>query len=145
MSLAERSELPLVAISSESTRSSKTGTWRYISPVPQALLAPCRAACPIGNDIPRFIGALAEGRGSDALEALRDETPFPGICGRICHRFCQALCNRKHLDRAISIAALERAAAWGGSSGSAPPARSPSGRGRAESGWPPPDRAAGES
>jgi Pyruvate/2-oxoacid:ferredoxin oxidoreductase delta subunit len=58
---------------------------------------------------------MADGRVSDALEILRDETPFPGICGRACHRYCQAPCSRKHLDRSISIAALERAAADFGS------------------------------
>ena len=46
---------------------------------------------------------------TDLLET--DENPFPGVCGRVCFRFCQKPCHRKHIDTQIKIGALEKLAA----------------------------------
>jgi Pyruvate/2-oxoacid:ferredoxin oxidoreductase delta subunit len=107
----EETSLPPISVSLENSLDNKTGSWRYFSPKIQTLAAPCRSECPVGNDIPGFIRAIAECRLSDALEILRDENPFPGVCGRVCFRFCQKPCHRKQIDTQIKIGALEKLAA----------------------------------
>jgi len=46
-----------------------------------------------------------------ALAAFLEESPLPGVCGRVCYHPCQPSCNRSDLDGAISVRAIERAAA----------------------------------
>ena len=36
----------------------RTGTWRYLTPAVQDKTAPCRAVCPAGISIPRFLDAV---------------------------------------------------------------------------------------
>ena len=45
----------------------------------------------------------------DALDVIREELPFPGIIGRICHHPCEDACLRgEKLDEAVSLCALKR-------------------------------------
>jgi len=73
-------------------------------------LPPCTAACPAGEDIERTAYHIQQGQFDEALRNIRDENPFPGICGRVCFHPCQGKCNRLLFDEAVSIRALERAA-----------------------------------
>ncbi len=50
-----------------------------------------------------------------ALAAFIEESPLPGVCGRVCYHPCQTPCNRVELDAAVNIRAIERAAAVLGS------------------------------
>lgn len=104
-------EMPPLAVSLADMSHNKTGSWRYLRPSYQAKLAPCKAACPAGNEIPRWLGLISEGRFVEAWQLIRENNPFPGICGRVCPHPCEAACNRKGYDEALSIAALERLAA----------------------------------
>jgi len=74
------------------------------------LLAPCRAACPVHVDVPRYVQALAEGRFSDALGIVIERNPLPAVCGRVCLRPCEDGCRRCQLDEPLAIAQLKRAA-----------------------------------
>ena len=72
---------------------------------------PCQAACPLGQDIPAYIRALARGDSAEALEIILQTNPLPSICGRLCVRACMRTCVRVALDRSVEIRALKRAAA----------------------------------
>lgn len=99
---------PHVCISLENTLANKTGAWRYIRPKREGRLAPCHAACPIGNDIPKFVSAIARGEPTEALRILLEENPFPGVCGRVCRGFCMDRCNRAEIDESVNVSNLER-------------------------------------
>ncbi len=86
----------------------KTGLWRYMRPTIIERTPPCQAACPAGNWIQRFVGAVAAGRDEEAYQALKLENPFPGVCGRVCYHPCEEACNRVEVDGATSIHAVER-------------------------------------
>lgn len=74
-------------------------------------LAPCSNACPSGVNIPGYIALIAAGRPRDAYNLVRQENPFPGICGRVCTHPCEEKCRRAQLDEPIAICDLKRYAA----------------------------------
>jgi NADPH-dependent glutamate synthase beta subunit-like oxidoreductase len=77
-------------------------------------LSPCEAVCPLGQDVPNYVMAVARGDADEALAIIRETNPLPAICGRVCHHPCETECNRKVLDSPIAIQALKRFAAdWG--------------------------------
>ncbi|MGD2125681.1 MAG: NAD(P)-binding protein [Desulfobacteraceae bacterium] len=86
----------------------KTGLWRYMRPEYEAKIPPCQDTCPLGNWIQRFLWEVGQENLNEAWEALILENPFPGVCGRICHHPCEGACNRKEMDDALSIQAMER-------------------------------------
>jgi heterodisulfide reductase subunit A-like polyferredoxin len=71
-------------------------------------IAPCRDACPTGQRAQGYIALIQEGRYDDALRVIKEDNPFPGICGRICNHRCEDACNRGKLDEAVNIHALKR-------------------------------------
>jgi heterodisulfide reductase subunit A-like polyferredoxin len=71
-------------------------------------LAPCRDACPTGQRAQGYIALIREGRYHDALRVIKEDNPFPGICGRICNHRCETACNRGRLDEPVNIRALKR-------------------------------------
>ncbi|MCJ7617532.1 MAG: FAD-dependent oxidoreductase [Desulfobacterales bacterium] len=70
--------------------------------------APCKAACPAHISIQGFIGMITEGRYKDGLKLIKEEMPFPSICGRICHHPCEMKCNRGKIDEPVAIEYLKR-------------------------------------
>jgi heterodisulfide reductase subunit A len=101
----------VIPISRETTAVFKTGSWSSVRPRFSEKISPCRAACPIGNNISAALQAAAKGDFDAALAAFLEETPLPGICGRVCYHPCQDVCNRRQTDGELQIRALERAAA----------------------------------
>ncbi|MDH5507206.1 MAG: FAD-dependent oxidoreductase, partial [Anaerolineae bacterium] len=71
-------------------------------------IAPCRDACPAGQRAQGYIALIREGRYAEALRVIKEDNPFPGICGRICNHRCETACNRNMVDDPIAIAALKR-------------------------------------
>ncbi len=71
-------------------------------------IAPCRDACPAGQRAQGYIALIREGRYDDALRVIKEDNPFPGICGRICNHRCEDACNRGKVDEALNIRALKR-------------------------------------
>lgn len=100
--------LPPLAVSFLDTLSIKTGTWRYLRPFFQQKTAPCHDACPAGEDVAEWIRLVNEGRIEEAYYLIRQENPFPGICGRVCFHPCENACNRSNFDQPIPIHLLER-------------------------------------
>ena len=69
---------------------------------------PCRAACPAGVNVQGYVSLIGAGKYAEALELIRRELPFPGICGRVCPHPCEAVCSRSPAGGAVSMMALER-------------------------------------
>ncbi len=71
-------------------------------------VAPCRDACPTGQRAQGYIALIREGRYEEALRVIKEDNPFPAICGRICNHRCEDACNRRLVDEPVSIASLKR-------------------------------------
>ncbi len=74
---------------------------------PKLLSAPCHLACPAGIDIPSFLSLIAVGRHQEAWEVMREDNPFPWVCGLICPHPCERACVRGNLDEPINIRYLK--------------------------------------
>ena len=69
---------------------------------------PCSTGCPAHVDIPGYIACIAAGRYADAVRVIRQDNPFPGVCGLICEHPCEKSCRRNVVDDAINIRGLKR-------------------------------------
>ncbi|PKM67043.1 MAG: hydrogenase [Firmicutes bacterium HGW-Firmicutes-19] len=74
-------------------------------------ISPCENTCPANINVPGYIRLIAAGRFMDAYQLIRQENPFPAICGRICTRPCESKCRRSMTDEAVAICDLKRFAA----------------------------------
>jgi len=100
--------LPPMAMSLQSTAVNKTGTWRYLRPVPVEGISPCNEACLVAQDIDRMILHINRGKFQQAYAQISLENPMPSVLGRVCSHPCEESCNRKQFDEPVSIQALER-------------------------------------
>ena len=73
--------------------------------------APCQMTCPSGLDIPTYVTLIGMGRDAEAIEVIRQDCPFPWVCGLVCTRPCELMCVRGRIDTPISIKALKGFAA----------------------------------
>ena len=71
-------------------------------------VAPCRDACPTGQRAQGYIALVAAGRIEEAYRTIKEDNPFPAICGRICNAQCEDACTRNKVDETVSIRALKR-------------------------------------
>ncbi|MGC8765913.1 MAG: NADH-quinone oxidoreductase subunit NuoF [Brevinematia bacterium] len=71
-------------------------------------LSPCQNACPAGINVPGYIALISVGKLREAYNLIRQENPFPAICGRVCTHPCEAQCRRAQVDEPISIRELKR-------------------------------------
>jgi heterodisulfide reductase subunit A-like polyferredoxin len=71
-------------------------------------VAPCRDACPAGQKAQGYIALVAAGRIEDAYRSIKEDNPFPAICGRICNARCEDACSRGKVDEPVNIRALKR-------------------------------------
>jgi NADH-quinone oxidoreductase subunit F len=69
---------------------------------------PCQKSCPVGVDVPAYNALIAQGKFAEALEVIRIDNPFPGVCGRLCPRACERNCIQADTEGALSIRALKR-------------------------------------
>ena len=102
------SDMPTISISLGNMDWNKTGAWRAQRPFYEDKTPPCSAACPAGNDIVGFIQKMTKGDFEGAWNLIKQENPFPGICGRVCFHPCESKCNRGEYDEPIAVHALER-------------------------------------
>jgi len=56
--------------------------------------APCRNACPIEQRAMGYVALIREGRFADAYRTIREDNPFPSVCGRVCNHRCEEACSR---------------------------------------------------
>jgi heterodisulfide reductase subunit A-like polyferredoxin len=69
---------------------------------------PCQSACPAGINMAGVMSQSGLGRYGAALALIREQMPFPSICGRICPHPCESACKRGQLDHPLAIAEVER-------------------------------------
>ena len=70
--------------------------------------APCRNACPIDQRAQGYIALIREGRFAEAYATIKQENPFPSICGRVCNHRCEENCNRAQVDDPVNVMGLKR-------------------------------------
>jgi len=68
----------------------------------------CQHTCPISQDVPSYIGYLAQGKFEEAVKIVLKENPLPLICGRVCDAPCEQKCVAGEWDDPIAIRALKR-------------------------------------
>ncbi len=73
--------------------------------------APCQIACPAGIDVPSYVTLIGQGRDAEAVELIREDNPFPWVCGLVCTNPCEFMCVRGRMDKPISIKYLKGFAA----------------------------------
>ena len=73
--------------------------------------APCQIACPAGIDVPSYVTLIGLGRDAEAIHLIREDNPFPWVCGLVCTNPCELMCVRGRLDESISIKYLKGFAA----------------------------------
>ncbi len=71
-------------------------------------IAPCKATCPAHVSIQGFIALMQQGKYHEALKLFKQEHPFPGSCGRVCHHPCESVCTRGDADQPLAIQYLHR-------------------------------------
>ena len=74
----------------------------------ELFISPCSNACPARVNVPGYIALIAAGKPMDAYNLIRQENPFPAICGRICTHPCEFKCRRAQLDEPVAISNLKR-------------------------------------
>lgn len=70
--------------------------------------APCKATCPAHVSIQGYIALINQGKYREALDLFREQHPFPGVCGRVCHHPCESNCSRNAVDQPLAIRELHR-------------------------------------
>jgi len=68
----------------------------------------CQHICPISQDVPSYIGLIAQGKFDEAIKVVRKENPLPLICGRVCNTPCEEKCVAGEWDDPIAIRSLKR-------------------------------------
>lgn len=85
-----------------------TGPLRTKRPLYVDFMPPCNSACPAGENIQAWLSYAQAGDYFNAFQQIIEDCPFPSIMGRICVRPCETGCNRNHIDKTVSIHAVER-------------------------------------
>lgn len=89
---------------------------------------PCVTNCPAHVDIPGYIALVKAGRFADAVRLIREDNPFPSVCGLICEHPCESHCRRNIVDNSVNIRGLKRAAIENAGTVPAPKCLPPTGK-----------------
>lgn len=70
----------------------------------------CVNACPLNNEIPKFIKFVKDNNLGAAREVLENHSGFSNICSYICYskEKCMSACVRNRIDAAVNIKSIER-------------------------------------
>ena len=90
------------------TRERGTGPTRTRRPIYVDLLPPCNNACPAGENIQAWLALAQASKFHEAWDVLVRDNPLPAVHGRVCYHPCETNCNRREVDSAVSIHAVER-------------------------------------
>ena len=73
----------------------------------------CVDGCPVGVDIPGFVGLVAASDFAGAARLIREKNALPAICGRVCPQDdqCEKVCLLGNKGEPLAVGALERFAA----------------------------------
>ena len=70
--------------------------------------APCKTACPAHIAVQGYINLAAQGRYLDALKLIKQDNPFPAVCGSICRKYCEDACTRGTVDEPLAIDEIKK-------------------------------------
>lgn len=65
--------------------------------------SPCKTNCPAHIAVQGYIKLASQQRYTEALELIKQENPFPAVCGRICPKKCEDACTRGDIDEPLAI------------------------------------------
>lgn len=65
--------------------------------------SPCKTSCPAHIAVQGYIKLASQQRYTEALELIKQENPFPAVCGRICPKKCEDACTRGDIDEPLAI------------------------------------------
>ncbi len=71
-------------------------------------IAPCVARCPAHIDIQKYLYHVANGNFVEALAVIKENNPFPSVCGRVCPHPCETQCRRNAVDSPVNINGVKR-------------------------------------
>ena len=70
--------------------------------------SPCKTACPAHIAVQGYVHMAGEGRYKEAVSLIRQDNPFPAVCGDICNKRCEDRCTRGTIDEPVSIDAVKK-------------------------------------
>jgi len=70
--------------------------------------SPCKAHCPTHISVQGYVALIAEGKFKEALKLIKQDNPFPIVCGRVCNHPCETACMRGKVDDPIDIMHLKQ-------------------------------------
>jgi NADH-quinone oxidoreductase subunit F len=76
----------------------------------EIISSPCQHTCPLGADVPGYVGLIARGDFVGAARLIRLTNPLPNVCARACFFPCERKCNLGGTEEAIAIRCLKRVA-----------------------------------
>ncbi|MBE0536607.1 MAG: FAD-dependent oxidoreductase [Phycisphaerae bacterium] len=59
----------------------------------QIMSSSCQHACPLDQDVPCYVGLVAQRKFEDAIRIIRQKNPLPAVCGRVCTHPCESKCK----------------------------------------------------
>jgi NADPH-dependent glutamate synthase beta subunit-like oxidoreductase len=74
----------------------------------EAVLVPCKTACPAGIDVPRYVHLISEKRYAEAAAVIQEKTPLPSVLAHACARPCESACRSQEVNEPVAICALKR-------------------------------------
>jgi len=74
--------------------------------------SPCKTACPAHLAVQGYVKMAAEGRYEEALKLIRQDNPFPAVCGSVCNKRCEQRCTRGLVDNPVSIDEIKKFLAY---------------------------------
>lgn len=70
--------------------------------------SPCKTACPAHLAVQGYVHMAGEGRYMDALKLIKQDNPFPAVCGFVCNKRCESECTRGTIDQPVSIDEIKK-------------------------------------
>ena len=67
----------------------------FVTECHRAATPPCRVACPAEMDAWRYVNLTLRGKFEEALEVIREVTPFAGVLGRVCTRLAKPVVSEE--------------------------------------------------
>lgn len=74
----------------------------------EIISSPCQHVCPIGQEVPVYIGLIAQKRLKEAVEVVKKDNPIAATLSRVCHHPCEAKCRAGEGGDSIAIRSLKR-------------------------------------
>ncbi len=73
--------------------------------------SPCKTACPAHISVQGYVKLAGDGDYAKALELIKQDNPFPAVCGSICNKRCEDECTRGRVDAPVSIDEIKKVVA----------------------------------